>query len=141
MAFKIAMKSGQGMPVPIMEQELPQEPTAEAPSEELQEAPEEQMAEEVEPEGKGRILLEPEAAGYEGPDQGPFMCGNCVYFSLEGPNTCHFVAGEIDQMGCCNLFKSAGGAEEGEEEAEPEVGMEQPTEEMPVEALEEPPQE
>lgn len=53
---------------------------------------------------QGGALVDPSIAGYEGPDQGPFMCANCVHF--QGDGTCEIVSGSIDHMGCCNLFSS-----------------------------------
>jgi hypothetical protein len=41
-------------------------------------------------------------AGYQGPDQAPFECGNCGHFDSAG--ACELVAGAIDARGCCNLF-------------------------------------
>lgn len=41
-------------------------------------------------------------AGYQGPDQAPFECGNCSHF--DGQGACELVNGAIDAKGCCNLF-------------------------------------
>lgn len=51
--------------------------------------------------------VDAQTAGYEGPDQGPFQCGNCKFYGEDGPGTCALVAGVIDQEGCCNLFTNA----------------------------------
>lgn len=48
-----------------------------------------------------------ERAGYMTPDQGPFMCGNCVHFSE--PSSCNLVAGEVEAEGVCDLFEPSGG--------------------------------
>ena len=42
-------------------------------------------------------------AGYQGPDQGPFECEHCIYFSE--PSSCKIVEGDISPHGCCNNFK------------------------------------
>lgn len=41
-------------------------------------------------------------AGYQGPEQAPFQCGNCVHFDTSG--ACELVDGTIDSAACCNLF-------------------------------------
>lgn len=46
-------------------------------------------------------------AGYQGPDQGPFMCANCNFFEISGPDSCAIVEGTIDHLGCCNMFTSS----------------------------------
>lgn len=46
-----------------------------------------------------------QAAGYQGPEHGPFQCSNCKFF--ENPNSCAVVDGTIDPSGCCNNFTSA----------------------------------
>lgn len=145
MAFKIAGK----VPTPASPEEAaaPEEATepeemAESPEEQAAEGPEGEAAEgdEAPEEGSGgRVLLDPQIVNYKTPDQGPFMCGNCTYFSLEKPNTCHFVSGHIDPMSHCNLFNSAGAAQGGEEDESMEG--DQPPMEESMEAPEEPPQE
>jgi hypothetical protein len=60
------------------------------------------------------------AAGYAGPENGPFECSNCTHFTA--PNQCDNpqvqsdpeVNGQVEPEGCCNLFKP--GAQEPEEE-------------------------
>lgn len=90
--------------------------------------------------------LDPVTAGYKGPEMGPFMCANCVYFGGHGPNTCEFVSGPIDEMGLCNIFTATPGQEgDMQDSAEsvepmPEEGAEAPPEEMPTDE-EAPPQE
>lgn len=44
---------------------------------------------------------------YQGPENGPFMCGHCEYFVA--PGSCQKVSGPIDPKGCCNLYESVGG--------------------------------
>lgn len=44
---------------------------------------------------------------YQGPENGPFMCGHCEYFVQ--PNACQKVSGVIDPKGCCNLYETIGG--------------------------------
>lgn len=39
---------------------------------------------------------------YMGPENGPFRCGSCEYFSE--PNACQKVEGIIQPEACCNLF-------------------------------------
>jgi hypothetical protein len=41
---------------------------------------------------------------YQGPENGPFMCGHCEYFVQ--PQSCSKVSGVIDPKGCCNLYSS-----------------------------------
>lgn len=53
--------------------------------------------------------LNQQVAGYKGPEQGPFMCGNCQYYASHGPNTCEIVDGQIDEMGVCNVFTPSAG--------------------------------
>ena len=47
--------------------------------------------------------IDPQNAGYQGPDQGPFICANCIFFDN---GHCEVVAGPIDHLGCCNNFSS-----------------------------------
>jgi hypothetical protein len=148
MAFKVAMKGAppQAAMDPSMlaqmqaQQAAQQQAPAEAPeAEEAQETPEEEASEQT-PDGDEQPQggpVDPQIAGYMGPEHGPFMCGNCVYF--DGHNGCQIVSGEIDQMGCCNLFTPAGKGQD--EDAE---GMEQeaaPDAEAPAEPAEEPAEE
>lgn len=56
---------------------------------------------------QGNTQVDQNTAGYQGPDQGPFMCANCVFYEANGPESCALVAGKINHMGCCNLFTSA----------------------------------
>jgi hypothetical protein len=117
MAFKIATKQAPAEDAP--QPDPAEEETQESPDEAAAESPDDEAQEQSDGSGGGQMLLQPETAGYQGPENGPFMCGNCVYFGANGPNTCHFVAGKIDQMGCCNLFESAGAADQ---EGSPEDG-------------------
>jgi hypothetical protein len=57
-------------------------------------------------------------AGYQGPDQGPFICANCQFFS---DGTCAVVAGPVDHMGCCNNFTSLSG-QQGEDQGSDDGG-------------------
>ena len=54
--------------------------------------------------------VSPEEAGYKQPDQGPFQCANCEYFT--GPSSCQKVGGPINPEGICTFFESGGGAAE-----------------------------
>lgn len=62
------------------------------------------------------------ASGYVTPDLGPFECDNCVHF--QAPTTCDQpqvvsdpeVGGQVDAKGCCNFFKSKGGANGAQEQ-------------------------
>lgn len=65
--------------------------------------------------GGGQV--DPNIAGYMGPDQGPFMCANCVHF--QAPNACEIISGQVDHLGCCNLFTSS---HAGVSAAEPDTG-------------------
>jgi hypothetical protein len=78
-------------------------------------------------------LLDPALVVYRGPQEGPFQCSNCIYFT--GANACVQVAGEIDPMGLCNLFTTMSGpAEEVAPAEEPlPVEAEVPVEEEMVE--------
>lgn len=50
-------------------------------------------------------------AGYQGPDQGPFICANCIFFDN---GHCEVVDGTIDHLGCCNNFSSLSGSQGGQ---------------------------
>lgn len=43
-------------------------------------------------------------SGYLGPENGPFMCGNCRHF--DGQGGCDIVDGLIDPQGCCSVFEA-----------------------------------
>jgi hypothetical protein len=134
MALRIG--GGKALPMaeePMVEQEAPVEepmPVEEDLMAELPEALEEEPAVE-EPMSTGHVDML--TAGYLGPEDGPFICGNCTFFN--GPNSCQIVAGDIDPEGCCNLFTNANaGAAEQEE-----MPMDEPMpEEAPVEEAVEP---
>lgn len=104
--------------------ETPQDEATESPDMEMQE---QMMGEDQDqnPEEGGGIV-DPNIAGYQGPENGPFKCGNCMYFSQDQPNTCHIVAGAIEAEGCCNLFTAAGSGMQGP--TDEEQGPEEPTE-------------
>lgn len=117
MALRIAGKK-QIAPAPDPE-ELTEAPSQDNPMEEQAEMPdmqEEDLSDAQEPDtdvddqSEGDGSLSPFTAGYMGPEEGPFMCKNCVYFAQKAPNTCHIVAGPIDPEGCCNLYTPAGEA-------------------------------
>ena len=57
------------------------------------------------PQSGGKI--DPQVAHYMGPDQGPFACSNCSYFTQ--PTTCEVLSAPVDPGGVCNLFESGGG--------------------------------
>ena len=109
--------------VPMEEEVMPEDLLSELP-ETLEEEP---MLEEQAPAGQVDMVT----AGYLGPEEGPFVCGNCVFY---GDHSCQIVAGEIDPEGCCNLFTSASAG------MEEEMPMEEPMveEEIPVEEAVEP---
>lgn len=44
-------------------------------------------------------------AEYEGPEDGPFRCGNCKHF--DGQNRCEIVTGKVEADGCCRYFDTA----------------------------------
>lgn len=46
--------------------------------------------------GKSTVL-------YMGPEDGPFECQHCKYFSA--PSSCRLVAGQIAPQGCCSLYE------------------------------------
>jgi len=126
MAFRIG---GGKPPAPPVEEEAPV-PQEEAP------VAEDLMAElpgtlEDEPPMEGSGEVNPLIAGYKGPEDGPFQCGNCVYFGRHGEGTCAIVAGPIDEGGLCNLFTSMAGMQE-EAPMEEEVPAEEPMPEAPV---------
>jgi hypothetical protein len=126
MAFRIG---GGKPPAPPVEEEAPV-PQEEAP---VAEEPlmEDDFGEEPPMEGSGEV--NPLIAGYKGPEDGPFQCGNCVFYGRHGEGSCAIVAGPIDEGGLCNLFTSAAGLA-GEtpeeeipvEEGMPEAGVEEP---------------
>lgn len=45
---------------------------------------------------------------YMGPENGPFMCSNCVYFMGDN-QPCQKVSDPVNAEGCCNQFQPAGG--------------------------------
>ena len=49
-------------------------------------------------------LVPAEVAGYT--DDGPTMCGTCVYFIR--PMHCRIVQGQVEAGGCCNAWRRAG---------------------------------
>ena len=123
------------MPVeePMAEEQVPvEEPMPEEDlMAELPETLEEEQAPEEPPMPEAGGQVDPLTAGYLGPEEGPFVCGNCVFY---GDQTCSLVAGPIDPEGCCNLFTSANTEAPMEEE---EMPMEEPLpEEMPAEVME-----
>ena len=108
MALRIAgLKQAPPDPEELAEapgQDNPMEEQAEAPQEEDLSDMQEPDADEDDQPTEGDGSVSPYIAGYMGPEDGPFMCKNCVYFAQQAPNTCHIVAGPIDAEGCCNLF-------------------------------------
>jgi len=143
----MALRIGGGKPAmpSISEALLPEDEEA-LPIEEMapEAMPEEDLMAELpesldeEPMAEGGGEVDPLIAGYKGPENGPFACGNCVYFGRHGENTCAIVSGPIDAEGICNMFTSAAGAEAGmpEEEAplpEEEITPEPAPEEIPEE--------
>lgn len=88
--------------------------------------------------GQDQQQVDQTAAGYQGPELGPFMCANCVFFEANGPGTCAIVAGKIDHMGCCNNFTSShskaalaqspdSGTDEGDSDNMQQTGTSSPT--------------
>jgi len=49
-----------------------------------------------------KVKLTKITSGYLPPEDGPFKCGNCIYF--DKPESCDLVEGYIDFDGCCNLY-------------------------------------
>jgi hypothetical protein len=120
----MALRIGGAKRPPVVEEAPVEEqmPVEEAPLEE--EVPmEEPMAEEapMEEEAPAGGPIDPMTAGYKGPESGPFMCGNCVFFQ---DGTCALISGPVEESGLCNLFTPLGMAEE-----------EAPAEEAPVEEM------
>ena len=91
--FKVMMPGASPTPMP---QNAPETPDESEDSGEGDSA--------IDQDDVGLPKLEPGPAGYLGPEHGPFMCSNCVYF--EDPRSCHIVSGDIDPNGCCNLIVS-----------------------------------
>lgn len=96
-----------------------------------EEAMPEMVDEPVEEEMPAGGSLDPMIAGYKGPEQGPFTCGNCVHFGAHGDRTCAIVSGDIDEMGICNNFTTLSS----EEELPDELMSEELPEEMPEEEV------
>jgi hypothetical protein len=54
--------------------------------------------------------LDPSDPDYEGPEDGPFRCDNCMHF--KAPNQCNQLQvvatrnGQVDPAGCCKFFKT-----------------------------------
>jgi hypothetical protein len=85
---------------------------AEPQAEEQSEAPD---AEASEQPAQGGGVLDPQTAGYKTPDQGPFICRNCVHYGVGGDGTCEIVSGPIDEEGVCNVFTSGKQQQPGQE--------------------------
>jgi hypothetical protein len=64
------------------------------------------------------------AAGYLGPECGPFECEHCVHW--EEPNACSIVSGTIAPDGCCNQFEPGTNdmASDDDDQAPPEAAQE-----------------
>jgi len=115
-----AVEDSEALPEDLAAAVTEEEPLAEEPTEELP----------VEPT-TGAVSQY--TAGYKGPEEGPFNCGNCVFFT---DGTCKIVDGEIDPEGVCNLFTTMSGAEmpAGPEEDIPEP-EDEPLPEAPPEEV------
>ena len=62
---------------------------------------------------------DPNDPDYQGPEDGPFRCDNCEFFT--SPNRCsqpqvvNKVGGLVDPAGCCKFFDTLSGGEGGEQ--------------------------
>lgn len=130
----MALRIGGGMKKPMMDEAMMGDESGmmggdmmesqEPASEEASESPEEESA-----EGHTGGTLDQSVAGYKGPEQGPFKCGNCMHYGVSGPGTCEIVSGDIHEDGLCNVFTSKGGGDLLQEEQMPMPEEETPTEE------------
>lgn len=142
MALRIGGAKKPLPPQEELEQEAPAEITEPMP--EGEPYPEEAMPEEMSAESEAGLersaggVLDPMVAGYRGPEQGPFHCGNCVHFGANGDRTCAIVSGDIDEMGMCNNFTTLSSPEEDELPMEEEMPSEEVPEEEPIEEEEMP---
>lgn len=85
-----------------------QTPPDTIPVDQSQETPDE-VVDEPKPDDSnqgGGGQADQSTVGYKGPEQGPFKCSNCVFYS--DPGTCSVVSGDIDPDGVCNIFTSQG---------------------------------
>jgi hypothetical protein len=57
-------------------------------------------------EGSKLAKGDPKVA-YLPPTKGPFYCGRCEYYQHKGAESspCIKVKGEVERLGCCNLFE------------------------------------
>lgn len=122
--------------IPLKSQPPPMVEEPEAPLPPDVEALPEELAEPTTPARSPKQLYQadkipPDLAGYQGPEKGPFKCGNCDFFTA-ADSTCHVVAGPVDAEGCCNNFLSI---------TQPDEGDELPEEEEAPEEVEEAPEE
>lgn len=62
------------------------------------------------------VKLTKVVSGYLPPEDGPFECENCHYFSQ--PRDCELVEGTIDPEGCCNLYTSVDSDNEESDDSE-----------------------
>jgi hypothetical protein len=128
MALRIGGKPPIGLP-PIEEDVTAIDPAEEALLEELAGMEEEALEEDPLPEEPAGVgVVDPLTAGYKGPEEGPFNCGNCKFFVEDG--TCQIVSGPVEAEGLCNMFTSKAGDEPLDEEI-PEP-MEESAEEEPL---------
>lgn len=64
--------------------------------------------------------VDPNDPDYEGPEDGPFECDNCQFFS--DPNQCaqpdivRSQGGQVDPKGCCKFFNSLSGGNGGQQQ-------------------------
>lgn len=129
----MALRIAAGKPAPPPIEEEPVSPAGDIP----QDTPAEPEATEppagdADIDDTGEGLLDPTLVAYKGPEQGPFTCSNCEYYSPDKPNTCLFVSGFIDDNALCNLFSPMK-----KESKEPEAAPEEaplPTEAAPTAA-------
>jgi len=109
----MALRIGGGKPPapPVEEQAAPApEPMPEDLMAELPETLDEEPVPE-EPMAEGGGVVDPLVAGYKGPENGPFVCANCVFYGGQGEGTCAIVSGPIDPAGICNMFTSKSASE------------------------------
>lgn len=122
------MIGGTRRPAPPVEEPMEEAPMDEMPVEDMpveEEMVEEPPMEEPMMEQPQAGLVDPTVAGYKGPEMGPFMCGNCQFYSGEGE--CMILAAPVEEEGLCNLFMSMPSSESIDEE----LPMEPEQQELP----------
>lgn len=104
--LRIKVGTGTSAPMPQPETQLPDSPDQEPDADDQGGPSDNDSDDDDNGGGDDSDKIDPQNAGYQGPDQGPFICANCQFFDN---GHCEVVAGPIDHLGCCNNFTSLSG--------------------------------